>query len=96
MAVMRKLSTTASLQIWEYCVRFENIGQTKIMKWEEFRDKVLGSGDKASFKEYKTLKLRVLSKAIAEINRETAHQIELLTRQSNSACTDLFAGVREM
>lgn len=78
MAVMRKLSTTASLQIWEYCVRFENIGQTKIMKWEEFRDKVLGSGDKASFKEYKTLKLRVLSKAIAEINRETAHQVELV------------------
>ena len=44
----------------------------------EFRDKVLGSGDKASFKEYKTLKMRILSKAISEINKETAHQVELV------------------
>ncbi|MDZ5456921.1 replication initiation protein [Azohydromonas lata] len=82
MAVMRKFSTAAAMQIWEYCVRFENIGRTSSLPWEEFRDSVLGAADKSSFGQYKVLKSRVLTKAVSEINERSNHEVELIEHKS--------------
>jgi hypothetical protein len=78
MAVVRRLKTVSAMCVWEFCVRFENLGHTPSMPWEQFRDVVLGDhpGDKILL-EYKYLKSRVLAKAIKEINEESNHVIEL-------------------
>lgn len=78
MAIMRRFSTNAALQLWEFCVRFENVGQTKRMSPEDFRDLVLGKAEMQSFNEYKVLKRRVITPAIAEINDRSEHLVELL------------------
>jgi hypothetical protein len=82
MAVMRRFNTAAAMQIWEFCVRFENIGRTTSLPWEEFRDSVLGASDKSSFGQYKVLKSRVLTKAIKEINEYSNHEVELIEHKS--------------
>jgi hypothetical protein len=78
MAIMRRFSTNAALQLWEFCVRFENVGQTKRMSPEDFRDLVMGKAEMHSFSEYKVLKRRVITPAIAEINERSEHLVELL------------------
>lgn len=89
MAVMRKFSLHSALQLWEFCVRFENIGLTRRISWEEFRDVVIGGADKASLSEYKVLKRRVLIRAIEEINNCSDHTIELLEFRSGRRITDI-------
>ncbi|WP_028997106.1 replication initiation protein [Azohydromonas australica] len=78
MSVMRRFTTAAALQLWEFCVRFENIGLTKKLRWEELRDTVLDGAGKASFADWKVLKKRALVPAIAEINTCSDHDIELI------------------
>ena len=78
MSVMRRFTTTAALQLWEFCVRFENIGVTRRLRWEELRDAVLDGADKASFSQWKVLRKRALVPAIAEINACSDHDIEML------------------
>lgn len=82
MAVMRRFNTAVAMQIWEFCVRFENIGRTSSLPWEEFRDSVLGAAEKSSFGQYKVLKSRVLTKAIKEINEFSNHEVELIEHKS--------------
>ncbi|WP_169517200.1 replication initiation protein [Azohydromonas australica] len=82
MAVMRRFNTAVAMQIWEFCVRFENIGRTSSLPWEEFRDSVLGAAEKSSFGQYKVLKSRVLNKAVKEINECSNHEVELVEHKS--------------
>lgn len=79
MAIVRRFRRAASLAIWEFCVRFEGIGRTSEVKWEAFRDMILGdSADNKTYREYKYFKSKVLVPAIAEICSESNHQIELV------------------
>lgn len=79
MSIVRKFRRTASLGIWEFCVRFEKIKRTSEVKWEKFRDMILGeSTDNKTYQEYKFFKSKVLKPGIAEINSETNNTIVLV------------------
>ncbi len=79
MNIVRKFRRAASLGIWEFCVRFEKVKRTSEVKWEKFRDMILGeSADNKTYQEYKFFKSKVLNPGIAEINSESNHRIELL------------------
>lgn len=79
MNIVRKFRRAASLGIWEFCVRFEKVGRTSEVKWETFRDMILGeSADNKTYQEYKFFKSKVLNPGIAEINSETNHSIALV------------------
>lgn len=81
MSIVRRLNSVAALCIWEFCVRFENIGHTPAMPWQQFRDIVLGEhGEKKSLEQYKFMKLRVLTKAINEINENSDHEVALVEK----------------
>lgn len=95
MAVVRRLKSVAAMCVWEYCVRFENLGHTPLMPWRQFRDVVLGDhpGEKI-LAEYKYLKSRVLAKAIKEINEESDHEIELRETKSGRSIASIQFLVR--
>lgn len=79
MNVVRRFRRASSLGIWEFCVRFEKIGQTAEVGWENFRDMILGETAEAkTYQEYKYFKAKVLKPAMAEINAESNLRIELL------------------
>lgn len=77
--IMRRFGRAPALAIWEYAMRFEALGNTKAMRWEDFRDMILGTGPStaADYAEYKRFKERVLRPAINEINQVTLHDIAL-------------------
>jgi hypothetical protein len=79
MNVVRRFRRASSLAIWEFCVRFEKIGQTAEVPWEDFRDMILGETAEAkTYQEYKYFKAKVLKPAIAEINSESNLLVELV------------------
>ena len=79
MTIAQRFRRAPSLAIWEFCVRFEGIGRTAEMHWEPFRDMILGeSADSKTYQQYKYFKSKVLLPAIAEINSESNHKIELI------------------
>jgi hypothetical protein len=79
MNVVRRFRRASSLAIWEFCVRFEKIGQTAEVPWEDFRDMILGETAEAkTYQEYKYFKAKVLKPAIAEINAESNLVVELV------------------
>ncbi|MEJ8837634.1 replication initiation protein [Ramlibacter sp. AN1133] len=79
MNVVRRFRKTASIPIYEHCVRFERIKLTAEMQWQEFRDMILGETSEAkAYAEYKYFKQKVLNPCIAEINSESNHMITLL------------------
>lgn len=79
MNVVRKFRKSASIPIYEFCVRFEKIKVTAELPWQEFRDMVLGdNSDAKAYAEYKYFKQKVLNPCIAEINAESAVRIALL------------------
>lgn len=77
--IMRRFVRAPALAIWEYAMRFEALGNTKAMRWEDFRDMILGTAAaaQAQYAEYKRFKERVLRPAINEINSVTLHDIAL-------------------
>ena len=79
MNIVRRFRRASSLAIWEFCVRFEKIGRTAEVQWEKFRDMALGeSAEAKTYQEYKYFKSKVLNPAIAEINSESNHSIDLI------------------
>lgn len=71
MTIVKKFRKASSLAIYEFCVRFERIGRTAEMPWEDFRDMVLGeSSESKSYLEYKYFKQKVLKPSIAEVNSQ--------------------------
>ena len=79
MNVVRRFRRASSLAIWEYCIRYEKLGQTAEVEWEKFRDMALGeSADADTYKEYKYFKSKVLKPGVVEINSESNHLVELV------------------
>ncbi|WP_028998133.1 replication initiation protein [Azohydromonas australica] len=95
MSIVRRLNSVAAMCIWEFCVRFENIGHTPSMPWQQFRDVVLGEqGEKKTLEQYKFMKLRVLSKAIKEINECSDHEIALVEKTAGRRVAAIHFTVR--
>ena len=79
MSVVRRFKRAPALAIWEFCIRFEKLGQTAEVSWTQFRDMILGeSADGKTYQEYKYFKSKVLLPAVLEINTESEHQIALV------------------
>jgi plasmid replication initiation protein len=87
MRVMRRFRRASSLVIWEMCVRYEGVGQTPKIPWENMRDMILGlsvdpkkgvAEGKQTYQEYKYFKAKILKPAREEINAESEHHIEIL------------------
>lgn len=82
MNVVRRFRRASSLAIWEFCIRYEKIGLTAEVEWEQFRDMILGeSADAKTYKEYKFFKMRALTPSVAEINSESNHTIILVEKK---------------
>ena len=68
-AVGRKFTRVPAYKIWQFCCRYERIGHTATVPWEQFRDMILGQeANSATYDQYKFFKSKVLKPAIAEIN----------------------------
>lgn len=90
-AVLRKYRRAASAAIYEHCVRFERIGQTATVPWQEFRDIILGvSSSKKTYQEYKAFKSKVMNPAVAEINAEGAINIQLRETKAGKSVEGVF------
>lgn len=77
--VLRRFQRSASIPIYEHCIRFINLGKTAVVQLETFRDIVLGANSGAgSYKEYKYFKQKVLRPSIVEINTLSEITIELV------------------
>lgn len=90
MNVVRRFRRASSLAIWEFCVRFEKIGRTTEVQWEQFRDMILGETAEArTYQEYKYFKAKVLKPAIAEVNSESNLTIDLVEAKIGKRVTSL-------
>lgn len=90
MNVVRRFRRAPSLAIWEFCSRYEKIGQTAEVEWEKFRDMVLGETAEArTYQEYKYFKAKVLKPALAEINAESNLKIDLVEAKMGKRVTAL-------
>lgn len=79
MSVVRRFKRAPALAIWEFCIRFEKLGQTAEVPWTFFRDMILGeSADGKTYQEYKYFKSKVLLPSIKEINKASEHEIDLV------------------
>jgi hypothetical protein len=79
MNVVRRFKRAPALAMWEFCIRFEKLGQTAEVAWQQFRDMILGeSADGKTYQEYKYFKSKVLLPSIKEINTESEHEIGLV------------------
>ena len=81
MNVVRKLRRSASIALFEHCVRFENIGRTAETPWEMLRDIVLGEDAAKTYDQYKFFKAKVLNPAIKEINEASEHTITMFEKR---------------
>lgn len=78
MNVVAKFKRASSLALYEFCVRFERIGRTAEIPWENFRDMILGETTEAkSYLEYKYFKQKVLKPSVAEVNAQADVHVEL-------------------
>jgi len=76
--VVAKFKRASSLALYEFCVRFERIGRTAEIPWENFRDMILGETTEAkSYLEYKYFKQKVLKPSVAEVNAQADVHVEL-------------------
>jgi hypothetical protein len=79
MNVVRQFKRAPALAIWEFCIRFEKLGQTGEVSWMAFRDMILGeSADGKTYQEYKYFKSKVLLPSIEEVSTVSGHQIALV------------------
>ncbi|HET9643464.1 MAG TPA: replication initiation protein [Burkholderiaceae bacterium] len=90
MNVVRRFRRAPSLAIWEFCSRYEKIGQTAEAEWQKFRDMILGeTAEAVTYQEYKYFKAKVLKPAIAEINVESNLKIDLVEAKMGKRVTSL-------
>ena len=90
MNVVRRFRRAPSLAIWEFCSRYEKIGQTAEVEWKKFRDMVLGeTAEAVTYQEYKYFKAKVLKPGIAEINAESNLKIDLVEAKMGKRVTAL-------
>lgn len=96
MSVLRRFRRAPTLAIWEFCVRFERIGTTAEVHWEKFRDMVLGaqSAQLRTYLQYKYFNAKVLAPAIAEINAESDHVIELMEARVGRRVTKIQFSIK--
>ena len=89
--VVRKFRRVASIGIYEHCVRFQRLSITPVVKWQTFRDMVLGqSAGRKTYEQYKVFKAKVLNPSIAEVNAEGAIIVELRETKCGKSVEGVF------
>jgi hypothetical protein len=90
----RKFRRGPAYALWQFCSRYERIGQTSIVPWERLRDMILSEGGGSTYDQYKFFKSKVLTPSIAEIN-EVAHiEVELVEGKEGKRVVSLQFKVR--
>ena len=79
MANVRNFRSANALVLYEYCVRYQGVGRTREMPWEEFRNGILSEEQvkAGSYSEYKHFKAKFIKRSLAEICAVTDHICEL-------------------
>ena len=84
---IKKFRNSASIPIYEQCVRFKSIGKTSVIDLDEFKQIVLGSNAlDGIYKEYKYFKLKILNKSVTEINQWSDINIDEVIETKINRC----------
>lgn len=93
--VLRKYRRSASIGIYEHCMRYARLGKTATVEWEKFRSIIMGeSANLQTYQQYKFFKAKVLLPAIKEINTEGALLIELHEIMNGREVFGIFFAVK--
>jgi hypothetical protein len=84
MAIVRQFTSATSLALYEFCIRYEGIGQTATVSYEMLCGMLLGRGKKTVFNEPKYFMYRKLKPAILEVNAVSSHTIAVVKVDSPS------------
>lgn len=84
MAIVRQFTSATSLALYEFCIRYEGIGQTATVSYDMLCGMLLGRGKKTCFNEAKYFFYRKLKPAILEVNTVSSHTIALVKIESPS------------
>ncbi len=95
-SISRRFRRGPTFAIYQHCFRFVKVGKTSEVKWETFRDMILGeSAGASSYSEYKYFKAKVLKPAIAEINSVSDIEVDLLEIRAGKWLDSLKFEVRQ-
>jgi hypothetical protein len=82
MNVLKRFQRAQSIPLYEHCIRFINVGQTNIVRWETLRDVIISSAaGSGAYAEYKYFKSKILTPCMAEINALSDIQILEMVEQ---------------
>jgi hypothetical protein len=87
MAIVRQFTSATSLALYEFCIRYEGIGQTASVSYEMLCGMLLGRGKKTVFTTPKYFFYRKLKPAITEVNAVSSHNISLVKVDSPATGT---------
>jgi len=79
MAVQAKFHSSYGLALYENCIRYQDIGQTPWFSMQKFR-KLMGV-EEGKYKFFRDLKLRVIDKALEEVNQYSSITVTLQLRK---------------
>lgn len=89
--IIKRFRRGATLAMYEYCIRFVNIGRTAEVKWETFRDMILGVDTETKpYQEYKYFKQKVLKLCQIEITSESDIKIELVEIKNGTKVAGIY------
>lgn len=93
--VLRKYRRAASVGVYEHCMRYSKLGKTAVVKWEMFRDMIMGaSSNLVTYQHYKFFKSKVLVGAVNEVNTEGALAIELFETKEGREVIGVYFTVK--
>ncbi|WP_291517458.1 replication initiation protein [Acidovorax sp.] len=93
--VIRQFRRAPSIPIYEFCTRYERLNRTPEVKWEMFRDMIMGaSADAKSYQEYKVFKNKVLKPSIAEVCTVVDFELELVEVYKGRRVENIFFKVK--
>lgn len=81
LTIQKKFTSKFALILYENCVRYVDIGKTKIFSLETFR-KIMGVKD-TQYKEFRSLNSRVIKPAIKQLNDMTDISVEPIFKRVN-------------
>jgi plasmid replication initiation protein len=90
----REFSSSASLALWENCIRFIGVGTTGLSDIDEWRE-LLGATNKKAYSAFFRFNGKVITPAIKEINQKSNITIELITEKKGRRTIKMGFFVKE-
>lgn len=91
--IIRALSSTYSVAIYEHCLRYANVGSTGWMSLEFFRD-IIGVSGLKNYKEFRRLKSKIVNPSVEEINATTNINIVTSYRKKGRSYSDIKFSIK--